>query len=114
MQKKRSTAVRSSAQAPTPAPKRGPAAKRPAKGLQEHDVLGALCAEHRYAARLLDLLDEQRGALSRGEPLDVEGAVAAMAYMTEHNDAYHHPREDAMFARLQKRDPHLMPRIAEV
>ena len=37
-----------------------------------------------------------------------------MSYMTEYPDAYHHPREDAMFARLAKRDPSLVTRIAEV
>jgi Uncharacterized conserved protein len=52
--------------------------------------------------------------LSRGRPLDLEALVGAMTYMTQHSDAYHHPREDAMFARLAKRDPHLVKRIAEI
>src|SRR5215212_12158027 len=34
--------------------------------------------------------------------------------MPQHPDAYHHPREDAMFVRLAKRDPHLVKRIAEL
>ena len=37
-----------------------------------------------------------------------------MSYMTEYPDAYHHPREDAMFARLAKRDSSLLARIAEI
>jgi len=37
-----------------------------------------------------------------------------MHYMTEYPDAYHHPREDAMFARLEKRDPRLRKRIAAI
>jgi hemerythrin-like domain-containing protein len=114
MQKKSSTTVRSSAKAATPAAKRTQTRKRPAKGLGEHDVVSALYAEHRYAARLLDLLEEQRSALSRGQPIDREASLGAMTYMTQHSDAYHHPREDAMFARLAKRDPRLVTRIAEI
>jgi hemerythrin-like domain-containing protein len=114
MQKKRSTPARSSAKAATPAAKRTQAAKGPAQGLRGPDVVSALYAEHRYAARLLELLDEQRRALSRGRPIDLEASLGAMTYMTQHIDAYHHPREDAMFARLAKRDPSRVTRIAEM
>ena len=114
MQKKSSTTLRSSAKAATPAAKRTQTRKRPAKGLGEHDVISALYAEHRYAARLLDLLEEQRAALSCGQPVDREASLGAMTYMIQHSDAYHHPREDAMFARLAKRDPSLVTRIAEI
>lgn len=110
MKTKSSTTVGHSKKAATPSP----AAKRSAKRLPAHDVVSALYAEHRYAARLLDLLEEQQGALSRGQPPDLEAMVGAMTYMTQHSDAYHHPREDAMFVRLAKRDPHLVKRIAEV
>jgi len=113
MQKKSSTTLRSSAKAETPA-ELTQAPKRPAKSLRGYDVVSALYAEHRYAARLLDLLEEQRAALSRGEAIDCEASLGAMTYMTQHSDAYHHPREDAMFARLAKRDPRLMTRIAEI
>ena len=53
MQKKSSTPLRSSAKAATPA-ELTQAPKRPAKGPRGHDVVSALYAEHRYAARLLD------------------------------------------------------------
>jgi hemerythrin-like domain-containing protein len=114
MQKKSSTSMRSAAKAATPAAKRTQARKHPAKGIRRHHVVSALYAEHGYAARLLDLLEEQQAALSRGQPIDREAALGAMTYMTQHNDAYHHPREDAMFARLAKRDPRLVTRIAEI
>jgi hemerythrin-like domain-containing protein len=114
MEKKSSTTTRGSGKTATLAQKRTQAGKRAAKASTEHDVVGALYAEHRYAARLLDLLEEQRAALSRGQPIDLEASLAAMTYMTQHNDSYHHPREDAMFARLAKRDPHLVARIAEI
>ena len=114
MQKKNPTPMRPSAKAATPAAKRTQTRKRPVKGLGGHDVVSALYAEHRYAARLLDLLEEQRAALSRGKPIDREASIGAMTYMTQHSDGYHHPREDAMFARLAKRDPRLVTRIAEI
>lgn len=91
-----------------------PAAKRAAKRLLSQDVVGALLVEHRYAARLLDVLEQQLGLVARGRPLDREAVLAAMSYMTEYPDAYHHPREDAMFVRLEKRDPHLHKRIVEI
>lgn len=82
--------------------------------MQANDVVGALFAEHRYVARLLEVLDEQLAMVSRGQPLDRQASLAVMTYMTEYPDTYHHPREDAMFVRLAKRDPHLVKRIAEV
>jgi len=115
MQKKSSIPVRSSAKAAAPAAgKRAPPAKHPVKALHGNHVVDALYVEHRYAARLLDLLAEQTQALLRRRPIDREAALGAMSYLTQHSDAYHHPREDAMFARLVKRDPGLAPRIAEV
>ena len=114
MRKKSSNNVRSSAEAAAPAAKRMQSGKRPGKGLRGHDVIDALYAEHRYAARMLDLLEEQRAALSRGQPIDREASLGALTYLTQHSDAYHHPREDAMFARLAKRDPRLVTRIAEI
>jgi hemerythrin-like domain-containing protein len=113
-QKKSSTPVRAPAKAATPPARPARAGKRPANDVPEHDVVGALYAEHRYAARLLDLLEEQRVALARGQAIDLEASLAAMTYMTEHTDAYHHPREDVMFARLAGRDPRLATRIAEI
>jgi len=112
--KKTSTTVARSRKTATPQTGSAAPAGRSTQRVPAHDVVGALYAEHRYAARLLDLLEEQQGALSRGEPLDRDALVGAMTYMTQHSDAYHHPREDAMFAALAKRDPHLVKRIAEV
>ena len=112
--RKSSTTVRGSERGAAPDTKAGTAGKGTVKRLPAHDVVGALYIEHRYAARLLDLLEEQLAAVARGEPLDREASLAVMTYMTQHPDAYHHPREDAMFALLAKRDPHLVKRIAEV
>ena len=115
MEKRLSTAAaRHPDQPTTPQVGSPPAAKRLAKRRPTHDVVGALYAEHQYAARLLEVLEDQIGAASRGKPLDRQASLAVMSYMTQYPDAYHHPREDAMFARLAKRDPSLVKRIAEV
>ena len=114
MQAKTSTTVRASRKAPPPAARRARRAKSATPNADARDVVAALYAEHGYAARLVDLLDRQRTALLHGRPIDREASIAAMLYMTGHNDAYHHPREDAMFARLAKRDASLVKRIAEI
>ena len=79
-----------------------------------HDVVAALLVEHRHVARLLDVLERQLSVASRGEPIDREAVRSVMHYMTEGPDAYHHPREDAMFVRLAKRDPALRKCIAGI
>jgi hemerythrin-like domain-containing protein len=79
-----------------------------------HDVVAALLVEHRHMARLLAVLEEQLGAASRGVAIDREAVRSVMHYMTEFPDAYHHPREDAMFVRLAKRDPALRKGIAAI
>jgi hemerythrin-like domain-containing protein len=90
-----------------------PAKEAPKKRLPAHDVLSALHAEHRYAARLLDVLEERLAAAGRGEPLDREALRAGMTYMTEHLDGYHHLREDALFALLLERDPAMKNAVAK-
>jgi len=95
-------------------PKRSAAKRSAAKRLPPHDVVGALYAEHRYVARLLAVLDAQLEAASRGQPIDRRAALGVMQYMTRVPDRYHHPREDAMFDRLVKRDPGSAKRIAQI
>ena len=65
-------------------------------------------------ARLLAVLDAQLEAASRGQPIDRRAALGVMQYMTRVPDRYHHPREDAMFDRLVKRDPGSAKRIAQI
>jgi len=114
MASRSSTTARHADKPARPATPVVPPAKATVAKLPAPDVVGALYAEHQYAARLLDVLDEQVAAVARGEPLDREASLGVMTYMTRHPDAYHHPREDAMFARLVKRDPGLAKRIAQV
>ncbi len=115
MQKKRSTAATSHPNQPvTPELDSSRAGKRLVTRRPTHDVVGALYVEHQYVARLLEVLEHQISAASAAEPLDRQASIAVMSYMTQCPDAYHHPREDAMFARLAKRDSSLVERIAEI
>src|SRR5664279_656462 len=98
----------------TPPSKRSPVKRPVAKRSPPHDVVGALYAEHRYVGRLLEVLDAQVEAASHRQPIDWRAALGVMQYMTSNPDRYHHPREDAMFARLVKRDPRSAKRIAEI
>ena len=84
------------------------------RALPAHDVVSALQAEHRYAALLLDVLEERLAAVSRGDPVDRDALLAGMTYMTQHLDGYHHLREDALFALLVKREPDLAKVIAKI
>jgi len=115
MQKKPSTAARRDPnQAVTPELGASRSAKGSVTRRPTHDVVGALYVEHQYVARLLKVLDDQVAAASRDAPFDRQASIAVMSYMTQYPDAYHHPREDAMFARVAKRDSSLVGRIAEI
>jgi hemerythrin-like domain-containing protein len=115
MQKRRSTAAaRIPDQPVTPRPGPPRAAKRSVTLRPAHDVVGALYVEHQYVARLLEILEHQISAAASAEPLDRQASIVVMSYMTECPDAYHHPREDAMFARLAERDSSLVAQIAEI
>jgi len=69
------------------------------------ELLAVLRNEHRYAARLLGVLEEQVDALERGEQSDPGMVRDVMDYMTRFPDQYHHPKEDLIFREMLRRDP---------
>jgi hemerythrin-like domain-containing protein len=62
-------------------------------------------AEHVNFARLLDLLETQVAAFQRGERPNYDLMGNIVYYLRSFADRFHHPREDAAFARLVERDP---------
>jgi hemerythrin-like domain-containing protein len=62
-------------------------------------------AEHVNFARLLDLLEAQVAAFCRAERPDYDLMGNIVYYLRSFADRFHHPREDAAFARLVERDP---------
>jgi hemerythrin-like domain-containing protein len=61
--------------------------------------------EHINFGRLLDLLETQVVAFHGGERPDYDVMSNVLYYLRSFADRYHHPREDAAFARLVDRDP---------
>src|SRR5215510_2669318 len=71
-------------------------------------------AEHVNFARLLDLLERQVAAFQRGERPNYELTGNIVYYLRTFADRFHHPREDAAFARLVERDPNTQLMINRV
>lgn len=68
-------------------------------------IIDLLRQEHRSLARLLKVLEHQLAVFDRGESPDYEVFSGVLDYCRTYSDRYHHPKEDLVFERLQKRDP---------
>jgi len=68
-------------------------------------------AEHVRFANLLDFFEQQMAEFHDGHDPDYELMRDVVHYLHHYADRYHHPREDAAFARLVKRSPALRPGI---
>ena len=71
------------------------------------DPVAVWHAEHMRFASLLDFIEQQMGAFHDGKDPDYELMHDVVYYLHHYADRYHHPREDAAFALLVKRDPGL-------
>jgi len=71
------------------------------------DPVAAWHAEHAYFNQLLRLLHRQVDVFHTGERPNYELMLDIIAYLREYSDRFHHPREDAAFARLAQRCPEL-------
>ena len=69
-----------------------------------HEILEALRREHATILRLLDALEWQVSAFERGQASDYDVIGATLEYFLGYPDAYHHPKEDLVFAKLGERD----------
>ncbi len=78
------------------------------------DILALWHAEHAKFSRLLTVLDGQLATFHSAEIPDYELMRDVIDYLTRYADAFHHPREDAGFARLLERDPTLTPEVARL
>jgi hemerythrin-like domain-containing protein len=76
------------------------------------DAPDAWHREHVHFARLLDLLENEVAAFHAGEHPNYQLMVDILDYLRYYPDRFHHPREDAAFARLVERDPELELPIA--
>ena len=70
--------------------------------------------EHAYFKRLLDLLQDQVAQFESGQRPNYELMEDIISYLRNYSDRFHHPREDAAFARLERRCPDLAPVLARL
>ena len=71
------------------------------------DALAVWHAEHVDYSRLLDVLEEQVAAFHAGRSPNYSLMLDVVSYLRHFPDRFHHPREDAAFARLVELDPRL-------
>jgi hemerythrin-like domain-containing protein len=72
-----------------------------------HSAIAAWHEEHAHFNRLLGLLQAEVDVFHRGERPNYERMLDIIVYLRDFADRYHHPREDAAFARLARRCPDL-------
>lgn len=83
--------------------------RRPAQGstVERNElpaILQSLGDEHKYQARLLNVLEKQVGLLNQRQTPDYAMMRGVMRYMTQFPDRYHHPKEDLLFEKIVLRD----------
>ena len=79
-----------------------------------HEILQVLRQEHGNIASLLDALEWQVREFDRGNAPDYDVIIAALEYFLGFPDAYHHPKEDLVFAKLRERDPAVLASIGDL
>lgn len=67
--------------------------------------------EHAHFARLLALLERELATYHDGGEPNYDLMHDVVFYLKHYGDKFHHPREDAAFARLIERDPSLSGRV---
>ncbi len=75
------------------------------------DPIAVWHADHMRFARLLDFLEQQVAVFHDGQDPDYELLRDIVYYLHHYADRYHHPREDAAFACLARREPEMKPEI---
>jgi hemerythrin-like domain-containing protein len=68
------------------------------------DAVGFWRAEHAQFVRLLAIFERQLDRFRAGEAPDYGLMQDIVQYLRDYADCFHHPREDAAFARLAARD----------
>lgn len=71
------------------------------------DPIAVWHGEHKRFAQLLDFLERQIEAFHAGQQPDYALMRDVIHYLHHYGDRFHHPREDAAFARLVESDPSL-------
>jgi hemerythrin-like domain-containing protein len=78
------------------------------------DPIAAWHADHVRFARLLDALEAEVARFHGAETPDYERMRDIVLWLRDYADGVHHPREDAAFERLVRRDPSLALPVARL
>lgn len=68
-------------------------------------IIDALLEEHRNIEKLLNVLERELDVFDHNRRPDYDILESIIAYFEDYPDAYHHPKEDLIFAKLRERDP---------
>jgi monoterpene epsilon-lactone hydrolase len=74
----------------------------------------AILDEHKYIARLLQLLQDQIDAIEHHDEVDYDSIGGVMRYMVNIPDVFHHPKEDLIFERMSGSDEGLAQTIQQL
>ena len=77
-------------------------------------IIKELREDHRNMAVVLDVLSETLEQAKADEDPDFELVEEIMRYMTVYPDAVHHPKEDILYAKLEKQRPDLTDGLDDV
>src|SRR6202051_3979827 len=69
------------------------------------ELIEILREDHRNIETLLLVLERELDIFDRAEQPDYEVVQAIIDYFRDYPDRCHHPKEDAVFAKLKTRDP---------
>ncbi len=74
----------------------------------------ALRRDHAGLSRVLREIDTQAARLTKAHDDAGPLLAEAMRYLLRYHHAFHHPREDRLFARIRERDPELDATLADL
>ena len=77
-------------------------------------IIERLSQEHRNIETLLAVLERELQIFDRGDRPDYEVIRAIISYFEVYPEAYHHPQEDLVFAKLKIRDPAAAAKIGNL
>jgi hemerythrin-like domain-containing protein len=77
-------------------------------------IIERLSQEHRNIETLLAVLERELQIFDRGDRPDYEVIRAIISYFEVYPEAYHHPQEDLVFAKLKIRDPAAVAKIGNL
>jgi hemerythrin-like domain-containing protein len=77
-------------------------------------IIEHLSQEHRNIEKLLAVLERELEVFDRGDRPDYEVIRAVISYFEVYPEAYHHPQEDRVLAKLKARDPIAAARVGDL